>query len=186
MNREPFIIRSVVFALAVVALPIAAAQAQLEKSKGTLYVVAAQIDTKVLKEGKEPNSREAVLLKKIVEERSGEYYARVKATVLTGENANRDNILKALGDLKKKMTKQDVAFVFLAGHGSRNPATNAYGYHPVGGAISGEDIRRAFDAVPGRSILLLQSCHANAVVETPQGKDRPFARTLVLTTCTEE
>lgn len=186
MNCSHVSIPSVAYALALVALVTAPANCQIEKSPGTLYVVAAQIDTKVLKEGKEPNSREATLLKKIVEERSIDYYAKVSTTVLTGEKANRENILKALTDLGKKMTKQDAAIVFLAGHGSRHPTTNAYGYHPVGGAIAGEEIRRAFDTVRGRSILLLQSCHANAIVETAQGQDRPFARTLVLTTCTEE
>lgn len=186
MTRSPLFLRSAALALAVAALVAAPADSQSKKSQGTLYVVAAQINTHALREGKEPNSREATLLKKIVEERSVEYYAVVKTTVLTGEKANRANILAALTDLEKRMKPEDAAFVFLAGHGSRHPTTNAYGYHPVGGAITGAEIRDALDAVPGRSILLLQSCHAKAIVETPGGKQRPFARTLVLTTCTED
>jgi len=186
MARSSLAIRSTAFALAVMALVAAPAISQPEKSKGTLYVVAAQIGIAVLKQGKEPNSREANLLKKLVEERSVEYFASVKTTVLTGEKADRTNILKALSDLEKQMKKKDVALVFLAGHGSRHPKTNEFGYHPVGGPITGEEIRKAFDGMKGRSVLLMQACHAKALVETPTGKDRPFARTLVLTTCTDD
>lgn len=150
-----------------------------------LYVVAVQINNKVFAKGETPNSREAKLLEKLAAERSKTFYAKVHTRVLSGEQADRDNIVKALGWLEKKVRKQDVAVVFLAGHGSFNPKANIYAYHPLGGAIKGFELREAFDKIPGRNVLLLQTCHAKAVLQTAGG-EKPLRNTLVVAACDDD
>jgi len=150
-----------------------------------LYVLAAQIDTRVLARGEEPNSREARLLAKLTEERSVKFYSRIQARVLYGDEANRSNILKGFQWLRANMGERDVALVFIAGHGSYDATRHQYAYHPVGGPIKAAEFRRAFNNIPGTKVLLLQSCHANGVLETAQG-EKPFRKTMVICACDDD
>ena len=79
------------------------------KATAELYVVAIQIDSRVFAKGATPNSREAKLLEKLATERSKRFYAQVHTRVLASEQANRDNLLKALDWLKTNVRKQDRA-----------------------------------------------------------------------------
>jgi hypothetical protein len=152
------------------------------EQKAVLYVLAAQIDTKVLARGETPNSREARLLAKLTEDRSQGFYEKVQTRVLFGEQASRANILKGFAWLQTNMRDQDVAVVFIAGHGSYDEIHHLYAYHPVGGPIRAAEFRRAFNSIRGRKVLLLQTCHASGVLETAAG-DRPFRKTMVICAC---
>ncbi|HEY3756627.1 MAG TPA: caspase family protein [Opitutaceae bacterium] len=154
-------------------------------SKPDLYVLTAQIDTKVLARGETPNSREARLLAKLATDRSGGFYGKIRTRVLFAEQASRENILGGFTWLKTNMKDQDVALVFIAGHGTYDERHHLYTYHPVGGPIKGIEFRQAFNGIPGRKVLLLQTCHASGVLETPKG-ELPFRKTMVICACDDD
>lgn len=162
-----------------------ASQQDESPEKPDLYVFAVQIDTKVLARGEIPNSREARLLAKLATERSRSLYGKVQTRVLFAEQASRENILKGFSWLETTMREQDVAVVFVAGHGLYEEKRRIYTYYPVGGKISGIEFRQAFNRIPGRKVLLLQTCHANAVLETPKGV-LPFRKTMVISACDDD
>ena len=162
---------------------------EASSSKPRLFVLAAQIDTKVVKRGDIPNSREARLLAQVASERSPAYYSEVQTRVLKENDATRDNILAGLDWLASNVRERDVAIVFLAGHGGIKSAgevtTDYYHYGPLGGKITGSELRERFDKIAGRNVLFLQTCHANGVLHTADG-ERPFRNTLVICACDDD
>ena len=47
------------------------------------------------------------------------------------------------------------------------------------------EFRQAFNSIPGRKVLLLQTCHASGVLETPKGA-LPFRKTMVVCACDDD
>jgi hypothetical protein len=118
---------------------IMGSQPDEQDSKPNLFILAAQIDTKVLARGDTPNSREARLLANLAVDRARVFYGRVQTRVLFAEQATSENILKGFAWLQTTMKERDVAVVFIAGHGGYSEGSHMYTYHPVGGVIRGAE-----------------------------------------------
>jgi uncharacterized caspase-like protein len=121
-------------------------------------------------------------------QQQGRAFSSVSATVLSGRSASpatRDNLLRALRALEQAQP-EDTVLVFLASHGFAADAASEYFFIPkdasardllaiagpgakgrmaAGAApslISGSELAAVLRRVPGRRILLLDTCHSGA------------------------
>lgn len=158
-------------------------------SNPRLFVLATQINTKVVKRGEVPTSREARLLAQIASQRAPACYSAVETRVLKENDATRDNILAGLDWLATNVRKDDVAIIFINAHGGikvdGKVTTDQYHFAPLGGRITGAELRERCDRIAGRNVLLLQTCHANGVLHTAEG-EKPFRNTLVICACDDD
>ena len=103
-----------------------------------------------------------------------EYYKRIEVRSLKNEQASHANLLEMLQWLARTPGNEDVAVLFLAGHGVDDPAGRYY-YVPYEVApndvftkgLSYADIRRALGQVAGRVLLFIDTCHSGAVWGRP-------------------
>ncbi|MFO0579750.1 MAG: caspase family protein [Polyangia bacterium] len=101
-------------------------------------------------------------------------YRSVAARVLTDRQASRDNILDGLEWLQRQTTARDVAILFLAGHGTLDPSTASYYFLPHDAdpdavkrtMLPESEIRNTLSHLPGKAILLLDSCDAASLFGT--------------------
>lgn len=105
-------------------------------------------------------------------------YGFVQENVLTVLDASRDDLFDALEQISKRVSSNDYLMVFYAGHGQLDGET---GYWiPVEGQedsrrywISNEELKKFFDALPARNILLISdACFGGSIlrdINTYQG-----------------
>jgi hypothetical protein len=111
---------------------------------------------------------DAQALVPILHRRSAGTFSNVEWRLLTDAKATKANIGAGLTWLRQKMTPRDVAVVFLSGHGAND--RGMFYYLPVdvrmddvrGTSISGEELKQAVGALPGRVVLMLDACHSGA------------------------
>ncbi len=116
-------------------------------------------------------------------------FREVIVTTVTNEEANRQEILRALGRFSVEMTDEDVGVVFFAGHGKRDKTLQLYLYgHDIDPGdlittgIPGSQLKATLSASKGKRILLLDACYAGAINETERADrgspDEELARDL--------
>jgi hypothetical protein len=108
----------------------------------------------------------------VLQAQGGGLYAEAPvAKVLTDREVTRDAVIDGLEWLEKQATSRDVAIVYLAGHGLTDERQN-YWFLPADAtpehlrrtAVSQDDIRRSLQAIAGKAVLFLDTCHANQAV----------------------
>jgi len=105
-------------------------------------------------------------------------YPPANVTLLTGEQATRDEVLTALDTLAKRTTPTDTILLFYSGHGEYS-ADGAYvltthdtrfdngGKVVAGTAVSQTDLITALRAIPAQRVLvLINACHAGELSPT--------------------
>jgi uncharacterized caspase-like protein len=109
----------------------------------------------------------------------GRYYGSQGVVILSEKQATRSEILKQLADLKTRVTSDDVAVIFLAGHGywidrpgvgakNRRKPPKMFVFccrdfnpeKPLETGISDEELVTALADCPARKLLLLDACHS--------------------------
>ncbi len=110
---------------------------------------------------------------------AGKYYAAEGIALLSEKQATRKELLKQLADLTTRTTCDDVAVVFLAGHGHWVPRPDAAGKNrrkppmmfvfccrdfnpakPLETGVTDEELIAALAECPARKLLLLDACHS--------------------------
>ncbi len=96
-------------------------------------------------------------------------YGKVFQKTLVNKEASRAEILKALYWIQKNSRPQDVAIIFLSGHGT-NDANNYYYFLPHNfsqnlnlTAVSFSKIQQVVSSLEGKTILLLDTCRSGGV-----------------------
>ena len=131
---------------------------------------------------------DASALAKAFHAHHGGVFANVEVNLLADADATRARIAAGLDWLKSKMTARDVGIVFLSGHGTRDPRGK---FHfvpvdvdirdPAGTCVPGDAVKHLMGDLPGRLILMLDSCHSGATAD-----DRGAADDLTRDLVTEE
>src|SRR5262249_30541927 len=106
---------------------------------------------------------------RVFREESGTAFEKVEVKLLTDRQATRDGILRGLDWLGKQMTPRDVAVLFLSGHGTRDRRGDFY-FVPIdansrnvaGTCVSGAELKKRLEAMPGRLIAMFDACHSGA------------------------
>lgn len=99
----------------------------------------------------------------------GRLFRSVESKLLTDAEARRQPVLEALAWLRGAVTQRDYGVVFLAGHGVTDQARDYY-FLPQDGdvtqleqtGVKWSDVRQTLQALPGKAILILDTCHAAA------------------------
>lgn len=99
-------------------------------------------------------------------------YRSVSPMVLVEAEATRARLIEGLAWLKKNVSREDTAVVFLAGHGT-NDTDGSYYYLPYDAQadkntmLAGATLQQAMREIAGRVVLMLDTCHSGNVL----GKD---------------
>lgn len=117
------------------------------------------------------------LAQELSKQREG-LYAEVQTRVLVNKEATRATIVDGLEWLESQMTKQDVAIIFLGGHGIRSPRTNEYLYLPHDVDADPKHIRsttvpawellNTVKRTPGKVVVFLDTCYAGQILGNVQ------------------
>ena len=102
-------------------------------------------------------------------------YGKVETKLLLDKDASKEGILAGLDWLKQKMTDDDTAVVFYAGHGHRDRKTSQFYMLPQDVDVSdlpktgvtGTAIKEKLKAVPGKVLVLLDACHSGSIGQSP-------------------
>jgi WD40 repeat protein len=100
----------------------------------------------------------------------GMMYDSVNTRLLTDDDATRDAILDGLDWLQKSCTAEDVAVIFLSGHGV-NDNVGLFYYLPVGANITRlkatcipfSDFENTIGSIPGKVIVFADACHSGGI-----------------------
>lgn len=97
-------------------------------------------------------------------------YQSVESRLLTDEHATREAITKALRWLRETTAANDVAVIFLAGHGVTDVGRGRYAFYPQdfdpgrSDTLLGEELLRTeLGEIAGRVVLFLDTCHSGRV-----------------------
>lgn len=129
---------------------------------------------------------DATDLAKLLDAQKGALYREVKVRVLTDAQATRDQVLDGLEWLARVASARDVVVVQLAGHGVNDPESGQYYFlphdadpeHLLRTAVAGPTLQSALAAVPGRVLLLLDTCHAGNAMARGSGDFTRFVNEL--------
>lgn len=109
-----------------------------------------------------------VLAERLAKENGG-LYQEAHIKVLTNTKADRVNVLDAL-DFLKQMTQDDLAILFIAGHGKKDDGGEFYFLpHDVNHerlrstGVRWEDFHEITSNLPGKVILLADTCHSGDI-----------------------
>lgn len=114
---------------------------------------------------------DATDVEKIFKDQEGKLFGKVKTKLLINERASRDEIIKELSWLSKEGTQKDFRLLFLSGHGDLSRENDYYFFshnHNPKDELETHDIKWFFmlsklTAVPGKAILMVDTCRAAAV-----------------------
>jgi hypothetical protein len=96
-------------------------------------------------------------------------YRDVQPRLLTEKGAALEPLRQGLKWLQEVTTAEDTALVFLAGHGTSDP-DGSYFFLPVDAnserttMLSGAELQEALRNIPGKVVLLLDTCHSGNVL----------------------
>jgi hypothetical protein len=146
--------------------------------KPTLYVLAIGISNYQDKDPKIPlqfAAEDAADFVKLAKDQKGGLYEKVitysPQESLRDGNATKNAILDGLDWIGKVVTNNDVAMIFLAGHGIKTPDQHyrflPYDYDPghvVRTTISDSELRDYLTEIGGKKIFFFDTCHSGAVL----------------------
>ena len=114
-------------------------------------------------------------------------YPIEQVRLLTGENAQRENIVSALNWLAQSAAQDDTAIIYFSGHGTEGPDFHLvpYGFDwkdLIGTAISGAEFTALLRKIQSQKLLvLLDCCHAGG-----QADAKSFVKSPMPSTALEE
>jgi hypothetical protein len=117
----------------------------------------------------------------------GKIARHVRAETLVNEMATHDNILDALDRLRSEFRAGDTAVVYLRGHGGDRggqwhmcPHDGPWGRGDRSRRLTEHELRQRLEDLPGRVVLLLESCHSGAFGIGGEGRVDPQPTSLVV------
>jgi hypothetical protein len=159
-------------ALLLLGSPAPAADGKAPLQKGTLHVLAVGVaraengSKEGVLPGADQNARNVAAFFKGQE---GKLYAEVRAGTLINEQATHANILAELECLQYEFRPGDTAVVHLSGHGAERRGQwrmaahdYAWSFWSVANSVTAQELRARLEKLPGRVILILDSCHSGA------------------------
>jgi len=146
-----------------------------------LYVLSVGVDAHALKEGKKDDyGHDAKVMQKVLKEKCAPLFKEIHSKLLTGENANKENIIKGLTWLKNNVGTNDVAFVLISAHGAMGKK-NGFWIENAGRDLKnhkdttlfGNDIKKMMGEISGRVYFYLDTCAAGAILITTPNNPIP-------------
>jgi hypothetical protein len=162
------------FAAFVVLLPMIAVAAD-ECTPGDLYILAIGIEPDLTKKGeRDPYAGDAEFVSKAMTQ-AGTPFTKTHRKILTGKDASRANVLKALGSLIETVEQDDLAVIFFSAHGDMH-GSNGYAIDladsdaKTASRLWGSELNDILAQIRGRTLLLLDTCNAGGVLQGAKPK----------------
>ncbi|MBQ8162297.1 MAG: caspase family protein [Clostridia bacterium] len=83
-------------------------------------------------------------------------------------NLTGNGILEAIGSTFSGATEQDISLFYYSGHGNSSGSLIGSDYRPVTPAR----LRAALDQIPGRKVVIVDTCHAGYLLDTEPLKEK--------------
>ena len=117
---------------------------------------------------------DAQSLAEFLVDQEGRLFREVHFRTLLNRDVTRDSVLKAISTHLGKAAPEDVAFIFLAGHGIKHPQTDSYYFMPYDADLNTvlskglrmSDFEEAINILSknvSKLIVVLDTCHAGAM-----------------------
>ncbi len=122
------------------------------------------------------SAKDAADFASTLKRQQGGLYKTVVTKVLTDAEATKANILEGLEWLERETTRNDLAVVFLAGHGV-NDKNGLYYFLPVNAKVDQlrrtglafSDIKNTVASLSGKTLLFADTCHAGNIFGRRRG-----------------
>jgi len=122
------------------------------------------------------SAKDALDFASALRRQQGGLYKAVVTKVLTDAEATKANILEGLDWLEQETTRNDLAVVFLAGHGV-NDKSGVYYFLPVNAKVDQlrrtglafSDIKNTVASLAGKTLLFADTCHAGNIFGRRRG-----------------
>ena len=122
------------------------------------------------------SAKDAADFASTLKRQQGGLYHTVVTKVLTDAEATKANILEGLEWLERETTRNDLAVVFLAGHGV-NDKSGLYYFLPVNAKVDQlrrtglafSDIKNTVATLSGKTLLFADTCHAGNILGRRRG-----------------
>lgn len=122
------------------------------------------------------SAKDAIDFASALKRQQGGLYKAVVTKVLTDAEATKENILEGLDWLDRETARNDVAVVFLAGHGV-NDKNGVYYFLPVNAktdrlrrtGLAFSDIKNTVASLAGKTLLFADTCHAGNILGRRRG-----------------
>jgi uncharacterized caspase-like protein/WD40 repeat protein len=122
------------------------------------------------------SAKDAADFASTLKRQQGGLYETVVTKVLADADATKTNILEGLDWLERKTTRNDLAVVFLAGHGV-NDKNGLYYFLPVNAnvdrlrrtGLAFSDIKNTVASLSGKTLLFADTCHAGNIFGRRRG-----------------
>jgi len=116
-------------------------------------------------------AKDAYDFRDVLDKQKGGLYQDVELKVLTDKEAVQANVLEGLKWLQEKATPNDVAVLFLAGHGV-NDSDGRYYFLPANAStkklaetgVPFSKVREALAKITGKALFFVDTCHAGNVL----------------------
>ncbi len=115
--------------------------------------------------------RDIKAIANLFQQQEGRLYKKVEKKLLLNQNATKDNILDALTWLEHQVTQKDVVVLFFAGHGENDANNNYYFLNYDANverlrrtAIKWNEIRDTVNALVGKIIVMVDTCHSGNIM----------------------
>ena len=106
-----------------------------------------------------------------LQRQSGGLYREAQIRIL--ENPDKDSLLDGLDWLRAEVTSNDVAVLFISGHGENDPDGNYYYLTKDANperlrrtAVPWYDVRDTLSALPGKTLAFIDTCHSGNIMGT--------------------
>jgi hypothetical protein len=103
---------------------------------------------------------------KLFETQQDKMFGRVQAQMLLNEQGTTANILQGLSWAGSRATSETYTVVFLAGHGTNRNFKGEFEFMTYDGKVTWQQLQTSLAKVPGKVILILDSCHSGALENT--------------------
>jgi uncharacterized caspase-like protein len=140
------------------------------EAKSSLHVVTIGVSHYQHNRNLRFAAKDAQDLRGFFQDQEGKLFGQVFCQTLTDAQATRKGILSALKGLKAKVQEDDQVLVYLAGHGARDDFGNYYfcphdfnHFRPETTWLYWRDLHKALANLPGKCLLILDTCHAGSI-----------------------
>lgn len=141
--------------------------------------------------------KDARAVARAFQDHAADLFARVEVRLLTDDQADRRALVAAFEELRQKAKPGDVTVIYYVGHAAND---EPIGFYLAPGRyndkfwrqtmLPGTDLRRAWEAIPGRVVVLLDTCYTGALWGSEEPKSTPssptHAEAIITATRTEE
>lgn len=117
---------------------------------------------------------DAICIANILKKMKADVFQEVRIKILTNQNATREKIIDSMDKFLRRASLNDVAFIFIAGHGIKHKQTGSYYFLPYEADLNSllskglkwtdfEEAVKIISMNAKKVILAVDTCHAGAM-----------------------